>query len=79
MNSPANDPTFAGDPTADSDADADEESATEENIAIVEGDLGDVLQMTEPASPLDVLNDPEDELLDLPAEEDAMHVVPDEA
>ncbi len=77
------DPTFAGDPVDDDRGDVDE-SVTNENIAIIEGDLGDVLQMTEPPSPLDPLSDPEDPLsdpedesLDLPAEEEAMHVIPD--
>lgn len=36
-----------------------------------------LLQLPAEPSPLDVLIDPEDEPLDLPNEEQAMHVVPD--
>jgi hypothetical protein len=60
------DPTFGGEPKDDSD---------EPNP--VEQDVSDVLQMPVPPSPLDVLRDPEDEPLDLPAEEGAMHIVVD--
>ncbi len=61
------DPSFDGEPEPD-----DTEPET-----VGEGS-DEVLQMPGVPSPLDLLRDPEDEPLDLPAEEGAMHVIPGE-